>query len=331
MSKKTDDLVKEIKETENKSLIKKSYITTGSTLLDLAISGKANWEGGIPSGTFTELYGVEGSGKTAILMEIASAIRKRDGKIKIADVERRLNKEYAKVYGLEIDPEEYCNPKTIEEFFEILHKFPEDSMNLLAGDSLSMLSTEQELKQGDKMGTLRSKIFSQEIRKAIGVFGDTKNFIVCTNQARDNVGGYGETITTSGGRALRHQASIRIKISQRGQLKTSKTINGKVIEKVYGIESECKIVKNSEDSPYRTAPIYIVFDYGLDDIRANLEYLKDFGPTNKYEGDYSQINKAIEFIENGGEEAVKLLREKVINLWHEIESKFDKDRIRKIR
>lgn len=337
------DELQEIKEalteeiTTQASFSNRRFISSGSTLLDLSISGGIRREGGIPCGIFAELYGAEGTGKSSVIAEICSNAEKLGGKIKVADAEGRLNAEYCKKYGLTITDENYSRPETIEEFFELLKDFPSDNkndiINVLAGDSLSVLSTDWEIGQdsADKRGQMRARIFSQEIRRCKSKLSNSNNLIVCTNQARDDMSSPFAKITTAGGRALKHQASIRLELKQVGKLSMKRNVGKVVLEKVYGIQSRVKVVKSSIDDPYRMADIYIVFDYGIDDLRANLEFLKDKTKNDSYFGGYKRLDKAIEHVEKGGPEVIEEVRQETIELWHDIQRVFKIDRLPKVR
>lgn len=310
-----------------------SVLSTGSTLLDLAISGKRRRGGGMPGGIIVEMFGPAGSGKTALLAETCAHAQLIGGEVKLLDPEARLDKEYARIYQMDVTKENYSRPDTVEDVFkELLQWKPseDDKINVIGTDSLAALSTELEMDKGDKMGMKRAKEFSTGFRKAARIISNNNWLMLCTNQIRQ--GDYGET--TPGGLALAFYCSLRIRIKQVGSITKEETIkSGVKVKKIIGIESICSIRKSTVDDPYREAPIYILFGYGIDDIRANLQYVKDMKSMTVYEcpdgKTYKSLNMAIRYVEDN--KLVRKLKEQVIDLWEEIESKFTLDRPKKIR
>ena len=310
----------------------KKMISTGSTLLDLAISGGRCRNGGIPGGIITEIFGPSGSGKTSILSEIGASVQQRDGEVMFLDPEARLDQEYARIYQIQLAAKNYYRPNTVTEVFEKIFSWQPDNneaINLIATDSLAALSTELELEKGDKMGMRRAKEFSEGLRKTARIIANNNWIIGCTNQVRD--GAYGET--TPGGQAIPFYSSLRIRVAQQDKVIRSTKISNKEVKKVIGIKSTCFIKKSTVDDPYREADIYIVFGYGIDDIRGNLQYMKDMKGNTVYDcidgKTYQSIDKAIAYIEDNNLETK--LRDNVINLWNEIEEKFKTNRQKKDR
>jgi len=329
-----------------------SVVSTGSTLLDLAISGKRKRGGGIPGGILIEVFGRSQSGKTAILAEILASVQSNGGETEIEDPEARLDKEYSRIYGLDIAKYGYNRPNTVEEIFANAQKWKPKNTNIINArgtDSLAALSTELELgPKGDKMGMKRGKEFSTGFRKICRQMANDNWLWICTNQVRQ--GDYGET--TPGGMATAFYSSVRIRLRQQEEIKKSIKISasgkdeevpktgkkekekksGVEIEKVVGIESEAYIVKSIDD-PYRSAPIYIIFGYGIDDIRGNLQYIKNMTNNTVYtcpDGKtYQALNMAIQWVEK--ENLVLALKEQTIDLWEDIEKKFMTIRKLKLR
>jgi len=305
-----------------------SVISTGSTLLDLAISGKRRRGGGMPGGIVVEIFGPSSSGKTAILAELCTSAQLLGGNAKFLDPEARLDKEYARIYGMELSKEDYERPDTVEEVFSLIQKWnPSDpsKINIIGADSLAALSTELEVSKGDKMGMKRAKEFSTGFRKTARMITKNNWIIACTNQIRQ--GDYGET--TPGGMAVAFYSSVRLRIKQREPIEKEITLDKKKkLKKVIGIESSVYVKKSSVDDPYREVPIYIIFGYGIDDIRGNLQYCKDMREETTFicpDGkSYVSLSMAIQWIEKEGLE--DSLKARTINLWEEIESKFAVDR-----
>lgn len=309
-------------------------VSTGSTLLDLAITGNRLKEGGIPGGILVELFGPSGSGKTAILAEICGSAQKRGGEVNFTDPEARLDQEYSEIYGVSVKEDffNYSRPDTVSQVFDMIFNWKpknEKALNVFAGDSVAALSTDLEMDEGDKMGMRRAKEFSEGLRKTCRLIRNNNWIVAFTNQIRQD-GTRGGT-TTPGGMGVPFYASLRIQVSlafPSGKIKKKVKLNSGVeVEKVIGINSVCTIIKSSIDEPYRTAPISIIFNYGLDDIRSNLQYLKDMTKATKYNAvskECMSMEAAIKHIEEEGLE--KKLKEKTIVMWHEIQEQFNVNR-----
>lgn len=325
-------------------------VSTGSTLLDLAISGKRRRGGGIPGGILMEIFGRSQSGKTAVMAEIMASAQSHEGSTFLEDPEGRLDQEYSRIYGLSIDKKNYSRPDTVEEIMEAVQNWKPDNpktINVRGTDSLAALSTELEMSpKGDKMGQKRAKEFSAGFRKSARIIANNKWLWVCTNQVRQ--GDYGDVVP--GGMATAFYASIRIKLKQIDEI--TKTIklgnsseedspdstskkdkknkdkkNKDEFKKIIGIESEAFVLKSIDD-PYRKASIYIIFGYGIDDIRGNLQYIKDMTNSAVYTCSngktYQAITAAIGYTEKNG--LIDQLKEQTIDLWEEIEAKFNSNR-----
>ena len=147
-------------------------VSTGCTLLDLEISGSRIRGGGIPSGIIVEIFGPSGFGKTALLSEISTSGQKRGGYVRLLDPEARIDKQYSKVFGMELDKTDYERPDTVKEVFDFIFGWkpnepPEGACNIVATDSLAALSSELEMSaKGDKMAGRRiAKDFNEGLRK----------------------------------------------------------------------------------------------------------------------------------------------------------------------
>jgi len=308
-----------------------TVVSTGSTLLDLAISGGRIRGGGIPVGILLEIYGPSQVGKTALLAEICADAQAKGGNVKFLDPEGRLDREYSRIYGMELDKKNYHVPDTVNEVFTHILKWKpdtpkENSVNVIATDSLAALSSELEMGDtGDKMGMKIAKDFSQGLRKTCRLIKRNNFIIACSNQIRGGTSGE----TTSGGKGIPFYASLRIRIgppAQNKYLTKTKTIHGVEHKKIFGIQSHC-VVKKTVDDPYRTANVYIVFGVGIDDIRANLAYLKQMTKADKYiavDKEFGRMDTAIKYIEDNNLELE--LKDQVIDLWEEIENEFKVDR-----
>jgi len=306
-------------------------ISTGSTLLDLAISGGRIRGGGLLGGIMVEIFGPSGSGKTVMLCEIAGNIQRLGGGILFHDPEARLNTTFARLFDLQIDEMDYTTPDTIPEVFSSIRNWqPNDptKINGIMADSLAALSTNLEMdnQEGDKMGMRRAKEFSEELRKTARILKQKNYLLVASNQVRinANAGMFGQKYVSPGGEAIGFYSSVRLKVNLLEKIKKVVTIKGKQIKKVIGVTSRIQVFKNSVWAPYREADLTILFDYGIDDIRENLKFIKQYNGSSVYtfngENLDRSLEKSIQIIEENGWE--KDLREQVIDLWELIEKKF---------
>ncbi len=337
-------------------------VSTGSLLLDLAISGGVSRYGGLPGRTIVQVYGPNSTGKTTLMAETLGYIQRAGGQYRVRDPEARLNKNYCETFGVKLNQEEIERTGTITDMFEGLigpletkagktarstdkaWKPNPSKINIYAVDSLAGLASRMEMEQGDKMGQKRAKDFSEGFRMISDHIYTHNILMFCTDQVRDNVGGYGETQKPGGGRAVGFYTSLRIRLKKIRDLVKEIKLPGmeKGEKSVYGIEVEAFVRKSSLDRPFRTAPIRIIFNYGLDDIGANIEWLKAHGamathPTDPDKkpayvlGDknFVSLDAAIKYVEeNDLEEAV---RETVVDLWNEIEDQVRPQRKEKVR
>jgi recombination protein RecA len=337
------------KKSKNKKKDEKKYegnaelmVSTGSTLLDLAISGGRKRGGGIPGGIFVEIFGPSGAGKTVLLCEIAGAVQRKGGEVMFKDPEARLNKQFAQIFDLDVNHVDYDTPNTVPEVFRPIRAWePEDTkiINGVFADSLAALSTNLEMskEEGDKMGMRRAKEFSEELRRTCRILTERNMLLVASNQLRTNTdaGPFGRKHTAPGGNALEFYACLRLRLVYTTKIKKKKTYHGKKIQKVIGIETEIEVDKSSVWEPHHTAPLTILFDYGIDDVRDCLQFVKDYSKENVYtlggEKLHNNMDKAIAMVEEQGEEAIQALKVETIDLWETIQEKFKTERKPKVR
>lgn len=330
-------------------------VSTGSLLLDLAISGLKTRYGGLPGGVLVEIFGDSGTGKTTILGEIAGSVQRRGGEVRFKDPEARLDPDYCKLMGIRYNPDDFSYPNTITEVEESiigplvikdkktvrLHdkawRPKPEQIHCEADDSLSALCSRMEVEQGDKMGQRRALDFSIMFRMIARHIKKHNILMVCSNQIRDNIDptgkGWGPKTRTSGGHAIKFYSSVRIELRLVGRLKKDKHPIGKQIEAF--------IFKNSLDIEWRVAPIRILFGYGIDDIGANLQWLKDNDgfthPTDpsKTPGyvvggkNFQALDNAIAHVEQNNLEQV--IRDQVADLWYKMEMAARPQRKEKVR
>jgi len=329
-------------------------LSTGSTLLDLAICGDRIYGGGIPGGILVEIYGPSGYGKTTILGEICANAQSKGGFAMIGDAERRMKPDFIQIMGIKITKDNLKYPHTIEDLEELIFDIPETGGNIIdvtGVDSTASLISSAELKitksknsdgeeteaqtmKKDKRGSAKAKDLHSLCRRAKIEMSKNNRLIVFTNQIQDvqteGFGpSYGPKEKTPGGHAVPFYASLRLRCGAAKISKITKKVKiaGNDISEDIGIRSLVKVTKSSIGAPFREAEICIVFDYGIDDLRANLEYIKKMTGSNQYwavDNQFKSIKEAIYHIEKMNYE--KELQTATINLWYEIKDKFKEHR-----
>ena len=356
LNRETREIAKEVEEDSinpdlefNKTIAKSirfdKVISTGSTLLDCAISGNRIYGGGLPGGIVVEIFGPSGYGKTLLVVEICSSAEAKGGKVEFDDPEGRLDKEYARLTNnLDLSAKgKYRRSKTVEEVFEYIEAWEDEEgsgeIDVMAVDSLAALSTKVEMEDEDKRGQMKAKKMSESLRKNALRLAEKSRLLVCTNQIRQGSTPQGlPKEIVPGGEAFPFYASLRIRIGPppmgKGKFKIDDEVKldkGKA-SKVIGVHPYAYCVKNTCDDPYREVPLYIIFGYGIDDVRANLQWSKDIKGDTYYDGinkSLASMKKAVLYIEENNLQAE--LRINTINLWMEIEAKFKQIRSPKVR
>lgn len=307
---------------------KQPIISTGSTLLDLAISGGMYPEGGIPPGVLVEIFGPPGSGKTVLLCEIAGNIQRDKGNVMFRDPEARLNKTFAKLFGVDMETAEYACPDTVAGVFKPVREWRPANNNVhgIFADSLAALSTDWEMEDKDQYGMRRAKEFSEELRKTCRIIKNKNYLMVCSNQVRENLdaGPYGQKYKSPGGLSIGFYSSLRLRCNTPTKIKKKVSINGKEHVRIIGIQINVEVYKNSIWKPHYTAPLSIIFDYGIDDIRENLQYIKEKSKNTLYTVNETKLSNTLEdailIIER--ENLEDTLKKQVIQVWKDIEDKF---------
>jgi protein RecA len=324
-----------------KNMNLKKVLSTGSIMLDLAISGGTTAEGGIPGGMFIEIFGPSGAGKTALLSELSASCQGKGGEVRFCDPEARLDKEYSRIYGVDVTERfDYHRPDTVSEMFieQIWPWAPKNPgvINMIAADSIASLSTDLEMDkdEGDKMGMRRAKEFSEGLRKTCRLIAHKQWLIAFSNQIRTGEGGKD---VAPGGKAIEFYASLRLRVKPSfpsWQIKKKvKLSSGVEVEEVIGIKSTVYIAKSSVDKPYREAEISVVFGYGIDDVRDQLQWYKDMTKETSYNclngKTAAAMERAIAYIEEN--ELQRELKIRTIAMWREIQEKFKTVRQSKAR
>ena len=255
----------------------KDFISTGSSMLDLAISNKP--DGGIAVGRITEINGLESSGKSLLGAHILAETQKKGGVAVYIDTETSVSQEFMDVIGIDMSKMLYLHLETVEDIFEAIEEIvtkvresDKDRLVTILVDSLAAATTKVELEADfDKDGwaTAKAIIISKAMRKITQMIGRQKVALVFTNQLRQKLGVmFGDPWTTSGGKALPFHASTRIRLKNMGQIKDT----GK---NVLGMKCRAQIVKNRLGPPLRHADYDMYFDRGIDNYGAWLTVLKE--------------------------------------------------------
>ncbi len=314
--------------------------STGSTLLDLAITGGRVHGGGIPSGIMVEIFGPSQSGKTVLLCEIAGNILRNKGQAMFKDPEARLDKQFAAMFGMDFKLIEYDIVDTIPEVFAPVRDWQPKSTGGVHGifaDSLAALSTDLEMSKevGDKMGMRRPKEFSEQCRRTCRTLKKKDYLMVCSNQIRDNIdaGLFEEKVTSTGGHAIGFYSSLRLRMMGIRKIPKKLKIKGKEVTRIIGVTTTVQVYKSTVWKPFRTAPLTILFDYGVDDIRQNLQFVKDFTSASIYTVGKHKLDKSIEgaIVLVESKKLEFQLKEQVIDVWEGIEEKFKVVRKKKVR
>ncbi len=279
-------------------------IPTGALSLDIALG-----IGGVPRGRIIEVFGPESSGKTTLALHIVAEAQKMGGEAAFIDAEHALDPVYAKKLGVDIDNLIVSQPDTGEQALEITEALVRSgALDVIVVDSVAALVPKAEIDgdMGDSHMGLQARLMSQALRKLAGAINKTKTVIIFINQLREKIGiMFGNPETTTGGRALKFYASVRLDIRKIENIKQDGEVKGN--------RARVKVIKNKVAPPFREAEFDIVYGEGISkagnilDMAVNLDIIEKSGSWFSYNGE--RIGQGRENVKNYLKENPEILSE----------------------
>ena len=284
-------------------------IPTGSINLDLALGVK-----GVPRGRVIEVYGAESSGKTTIALHIVAEAQKNGGVAAFIDAEHALDPVYAKALGVDVEELLISQPDYGEQALEIADLLVRsNAVDIIVVDSVAALVPKVEIdgEMSDQQMGLQARLMSKALRKLTATLNKSKTTMIFINQIRDKIGGFGfgPQTTTTGGKALKFYASVRMEVKRVGQVKQG--------DEVIGNETLVKITKNKVAPPFKEASFQIMYGKGISKVGEVLDIALDNDIVQKSGAWFSFGDIRL----GQGKENVKTRLENEKELFEEIERK----------
>ena len=283
-------------------------IPTGAIALDIALG-----IGGIPRGRVVEIFGPESSGKTTVALHIVAESQKLGGTAAFIDAEHALDPIYSRKLGVDIDNLLVSQPDTGEQALEIAEALVRSgAIDIIVVDSVAALVPRAEIEgeMGDSHVGLQARLMSQALRKLTGSISKSRTTVVFINQIREKVGViYGSPETTTGGRALKFYASIRLEVRKQENIKQGVDIVGN--------RTRVKVVKNKMAPPFKQADFDIMYGFGISKEGSILDIAADLNIVNKSGAWYSYNDDRL----GQGRENVKEFLKEHPDIANEIEKK----------
>ena len=286
-------------------------VPTGCLTLDLALG-----IGGLPRGRIIEIYGPESSGKTTLTLHVIAEAQKMNGTVAFIDAEHALDPIYAQKLGIDLSELYISQPDNGEQALDITESLVRSgALDVIVVDSVAALTPKAEIdgEMGDSHVGLQARLMSQALRKLAGVCSKTKTCIIFINQLREKVGVmFGSPEVTTGGKALKFYASIRLDVRRSDVIK-----NG---TEIVGNHTKVKVVKNKLAPPFKTAEFDIIFGKGISKEGCILDLALNYDLISKSGSWFSYNDERL----GQGRESIKALLEEKPEFARELEEKIRK-------